>query len=223
MNDKFTNICVTLDSIIDTRWHLYDVEISQYRNRLLDTEKELELYRLRDNSFLKNPKKTNIERLLMVLKSRVNTFSEHVLQNNKAFNIVINTYPYILSREESVNLYKGFKLSYTFADDLKVVCEEPTANNFSTYDVVVDYDGLFNLDNMIKEIYDEDLQSLHNLTNTLDDTTLIVPSILQDAEIANKVVKNGSGPLTFFKQMMKEYTPLIRLEVVDLNFFNLKD
>ena len=206
-------IIMTLDSLLDTRRPLYN-DTTNFLGRVIDSPEVQELYAKRDKDILKNVKETNIGRLLILVRS----FNDAYVEANKMtedVSLTLNTYPYLLNDSEIDKLYTVLKVRYRVD---RVVYEEPCLEYFKYYDVVIDYDGLANLDRALSTIKDINANVLHGLM----ETKLIVPKLffshdtLEDLLLQVKYEELDK----YFEQMMREYEPLVGLEMVDIDFFN---
>lgn len=212
-------IMVTLDSMLDTRRILLGEVKEDYTYRVIDDLNMRSKYLDRDSSILKikGLKPTNIHKLLIHIKAQHEAYCI-VSGTSPDAVVVINTYPYMLSDKDMNTLHKIYSKDYTFANEVKVINEKPTLTSYKSYDSIIDYDGLRSIETILKDIDEEVLD--HTTLMGLEKVTLYIPALVYDLHYLKEVMKQVDDLQIFFEQLMKEYTPVINLEVVDVNFFN---
>ena len=223
---KVTKMMITLDSLIDTRRPIYEElglidNKDKYIYRVLEdveVQKRM-LTRDRNMLFVDGIGETNINRLIAIISSSIKTYA---ITENKEPNIhcYVNTFPYIISLEEQKKLQLAYTMKYKTFHTVEVVCEEPTITSMESYDVIIDYNGLTNIETAIKDLEGSPYSDIKNSLARLNEVTMYIPALMYDEHYLTELLKQNDDIELFFINMMKEYTPIIRLEVVDLNFFN---
>jgi len=223
---KVTKVMITLDSLIDVRRPIYEElglidNKDKYIYRILEDVEVQKRMLSRDRGFLfvDGVGETNINRLIAVISSSIKTYS--IAENREPqIHCYVNTFPYIINLEEQKKLQLAYTMKYKTFHTVEVVCEEPTITSMESYDAIIDYNGLSNIETAIKDLEDSPHNEIQSSLAKLSEVTMYCPALLYNEHYLIELLKQNSDITQFFISMMKEYTPIIRLEIVDLNFFN---
>jgi len=225
--DKIKNsIYIDLDSLLDTRFSLL-TEMSpkiagevllnkQYFNRLRDSFPPIPeivfktFYKYRDNSLLKTAIRTHITDVLFSEVCYVE-LNPQIKEGVKVANIVINTYPYRLTKKEIDDIKKSIRFTMGNIDfNIKDTYFNPynvSLTDFKEFYSIIMYDGL----NWLK--YRIATNEFFNFN--MPSTRLYIPAFLEKIE-KNKNIED------IFKDMKRSMEYFIDLQFTPVKMFSLK-
>ena len=215
------NLYIELDTLIDTRLNMIigldkDLAIDWFNNgwksrksdtySYLSTDTFTRLYENRDRDALTAPLTTHMIDLINDFAKKA-TLEDREAGGDGIITIFLNTYPYDLSDKELDALTIGFGCK--FLDNVKIEC-------IHMKDVSVGWVNL-NVKMMIK--YDglkwlEKRNLFEGMSNTLPDTILVVPDIVND----NTMLKED-GKDVELNQLKEVLSPIIQVEFIDIGMF----
>lgn len=202
-----SNILVTLDSILDTRYSLleyfnYKITAKEYLQRDSDYFPYLglpyqSLYSRRDKRLLKRANYTPIRDLITMLIVDIKSES-FTLEPGEDIVITVNLYPYNFSKieEEAIrnSLIKYFKR------EIFIINRRLVKSDLPKYRIIVDYSGLEFLDRLGMS---EDLLPFNGIT-----TMLVVPDLFGD----NNILKREKDKEDFLRAMSDTLSILLKVE-----------
>jgi len=205
---------IFLDSILDTRLVIEEAyngtQPKNWESRTKDRYREE--YLTRDVRILYKAKSTRIDKLLVYLHTMLKSYEVDVEQRSEKDEVFVNVFPY--SGFDTTGLQKVLAKKFHIYGTVVIINENPSIPRYKSMDLIIDYDALIHLELALSEIKrEETMQAISGM----EETMLVTP---MSTNAIPTLEDDGRDFLSMMDSLMKEYTPVVRLEVVDVAFFN---
>jgi len=210
-------LCVTLDTLLDTRLSLlkrlkHKMTMLEYVTRLGDKYEGIDnifkmYYSRRDNTLLNNAKPTRVFELIISTMTDINlTYSD----NNEivTIDLLIDVYPYVLTKKDEETV-KSLITNHISNVNVGIIRREFSASYLDGIDFLIDYDGLDKINKLFMIIDERDIYRY--ITKTV-----IIPDIVNERGAIEK-----GGEEEFFTELMALIGQFINLQFLDKILFSV--